>query len=260
MKQVKIATWNVNSIRARVGRIAAWTERELPDVLGFQEIKCTDDLFPRETFESLGYHCETFGQPTYNGVAILSREPVKDVVRGLPDDEPDAQKRLIAGTVGGVRFVVVYVPNGQSPESEKFVYKMEWLARLRDYLEDELDRKKPLILMGDFNIAPEERDVEKIEAWRGKIHFHPKEHAALARIQDLGLRDLFRKHCSEGGHYSWWDYRRLAFQRNDGLRIDLILGNDAAYERSASAEMHREERKGEGPSDHIPVMSELRAP
>jgi exodeoxyribonuclease-3 len=257
MAAMRIATWNVNSIRARLDRIAAWTEREMPDVLCFQEIKCTEDLFPREPFEALGYHLELYGQPTYNGVAILSREPAKDVVRGLPDDEPDAQRRLLAATVGGVRIVTVYVPNGQSPESEKFVFKMAWLARLRDYLEGEIRPRKPFVILGDFNIAPEERDVRYIEEWRGKIHFHPKEHAALARIAELGLGDLFRKHHEEGGHFSWWDYRRLAFQKNNGLRIDLILGNKPAFNHCTACEMFRDERKGETPSDHIPVVATL---
>lgn len=254
---MKIATWNVNSIRARLERIRDWTEREQPDVLCMQEIKTVDELFPSKAFEELGYRVETYGQPTYNGVAILSRKPMSKIVRGFPDEEPDAPRRLIAATIGRVRVINVYVPNGQSPESEKFVYKMEWLARLRDFLKEEASPSDPLILLGDFNIAPDERDVRYPDAWRGKIHFHPKEHAALARITSWGLSDLFRKIHEEGGHYSWWDYRRLAFQRNDGLRIDLALGTEKILKRTRDATIFRDERKGESPSDHVPVVVEL---
>lgn len=254
---MKIATWNVNSIRSRVERVAAWTARERPDVLCFQEIKTTDDLFPLEPFAALGYHVEIFGQKTYNGVAILSLSPITKVVRNLPDDEPDAPRRLIAGTVGGVRIVNVYVPNGQSPESEKFVYKLDWLARLRAFLETTAKPANPLVLLGDFNIAPEERDVRYPDLWRGHIHFHPKEHAALARIISWGLYDLLRKHHEEGGLYSWWDYRQLAFQKNNGLRIDLILGTKKVLARCRAVTIFRDERKGESPSDHVPVVAEI---
>jgi exodeoxyribonuclease-3 len=255
---VKIATWNVNSIRSRVERVAAWTARERPDVLCMQEIKTTDDLFPRSRFEDLGYHVETFGQKTYNGVAILSLEPMTKVVRNLPDDEPDAPRRLLAATVGGVRIVNVYVPNGQSPESEKFVYKLEWLARLRAFLDATAKPGGSLLLLGDFNIAPEERDVRYPDLWRGHIHFHPKEHEALARITSWGLYDLLRQHHPEGGLYSWWDYRQLAFQKNNGLRIDLILGTKRMLNRCTGVEIFREERKGESPSDHVPVVAEFK--
>lgn len=254
---MKIATWNVNSIRSRVERVVDWTARELPDVLCLQEIKTTEDLFPLAPFAELGYHAELFGQRTYNGVAILSRTPVKDVVRNLPDDEPDAPRRLIAATVAGVRVINVYVPNGQSPESEKFVYKLDWLARLQSFLEESASPRKPLLLLGDFNIAPEERDVAKPDLWRGKVHFHPREHEALGRITSWGLFDLFRKHHQEGGFYSWWDYRQLAFQRNNGLRIDLILGTKPAFQRCTGCTIHRDERKGESPSDHVPVVAVL---
>ena len=254
---MRIATWNVNSIRSRVERVVAWTQRERPDVLCLQEIKTTDDLFPLEPFAELGYRAEVFGQKTYNGVALLSLKPVTKVVRNLPDDEPDAPRRLIAGTVGRVRIVNVYVPNGQSPESDKFVYKMDWLKRLRSFLEETADPGDPLVLLGDFNIAPEERDVRYPDLWRGHIHFHPKEHAALARITSWGLHDLLRKHHEEGGLYSWWDYRQLAFQKNNGLRIDLILGTAPMLKRCRDVVIYRDERKGESPSDHVPVVAEF---
>ncbi len=254
---MRIATWNVNSIRSRVERVVAWTERERPDVLCLQEIKTTDDGFPLEPFAALGYRAEVFGQKTYNGVALLSLKPITRVVRNLPNDEPEAPRRLIAGTVGKVRIVNVYAPNGQSPESEKFVYKMEWLTRLRSFLEETADPGDPLVLLGDFNIAPEERDVRYPDLWRGHIHFHPKEHAALARITSWGLHDLLRKHHEEGGLYSWWDYRQLAFQKNNGLRIDLILGTAPMLKRCQDVVIFRDERKGESPSDHVPVVAEL---
>jgi exodeoxyribonuclease-3 len=258
---LKIATWNVNSVRSRLDRVLAWTARERPDVLCLQEIKTTDDLFPAAPFEELGYRVETFGQPTYNGVATLSRKPMKEVVRGLPGDAPDAQRRLLAVVLGKskpLRVINVYVPNGQSPESEKFVYKMEWLARLRDFLAASASPSDPLLLLGDFNIAPEERDVHKPELWRGKVHFHPKEHAALARLTSWGLFDLFRKHHPEGGFYSWWDYRQLAFQKNNGLRIDLVLGTAPVLARCTGSRIDRDERKGESPSDHVPVIVEIK--
>lgn len=257
---MRIATWNVNSVRSRIERVAAWTARELPDVLCFQEIKTTDDLFPTGVFEELGYEVATYGQKTYNGVAILSREPMKKIERGFPGEEPDAARRLIAATIGGVRVINVYVPNGQSPESEKFVYKMGWLARLREYLEETAKPGGKLILLGDFNIAPEERDVRYIEKWRGHIHFHPKEHEALAEITSWGLYDLLRKHHEEGGLFSWWDYRQLAFQKNNGLRIDLILGTKPMLNKCTAVEIHRDERKGESPSDHVPVVAAFDSP
>ena len=258
MEAMKVCTWNVNSIRSRLERILAWTRREEPDVLCFQEIKTTDELFPAAPFAELGYHVETWGQPTYNGVAILSRTELADVTRGLPGDGPDAQRRLIAATTKGIRIANVYVPNGQSPESDKFVYKMDWLKRLRSFLEETADPGDPLVLLGDFNIAPEERDVRYPDLWRGHIHFHPKEHAALARITSWGLYDLLRKTHEEGGLYSWWDYRQLAFQKNNGLRIDLILGTKKMLDRCTGVEIFRDERKGESPSDHVPVVATFR--
>ncbi|HVR97414.1 MAG TPA: exodeoxyribonuclease III [Thermoanaerobaculia bacterium] len=258
---MKIATWNVNSIRARLDRVFAWTERERPDVLCMQETKVPDEDFPVSRFADLGYRVETYGQRGYNGVAILSLKPLTRIERGLPGDGPDAHRRLIAasvGGVGGIRVVNVYVPNGQSPESEKFVFKLEWLARLRDYLKTELEEPEaPLLLLGDFNIAPDDRDVHDPDLWRGRIHFHPSEHRALARIQTLGLHDLFRKHHEEGGFYSWWDYRALAFPRNHGLRIDLMLGTRPVLDRCKSCVLHRDERKGENPSDHVPAVAEI---
>ena len=258
---MNVATWNVNSVRSRLDRVLGWTARVLPDVLCMQETKTTDDLFPVAAIEELGYHVELFGQRTYNGVAILSKKPLQDVVRGLPDapgTEPDVQSRLIAGTVGGtggMRIVNVYVPNGQSPDSDKFIYKLNWLVRLRSFLEATASPKDPLLLLGDFNIAPDDRDVHDPARWRGKIHFHPREHEALAYVMEWGFSDLLRKHHEEGGLFTWWDYRMLAFPRNHGLRIDLILGTKTMHQRCKSVTLYRDERKGEHPSDHIPVVA-----
>jgi exodeoxyribonuclease-3 len=254
---MKIATWNVNSIRQRLPRVHAWLVAEQPDVVALQETKVTDDDFPRAPFEALGYRVETFGQKTYNGVALLSLEPLKDVVRGFPDDTEDAPRRLLAATVGGVRVVNVYVPNGESVTSEKFAFKLAWLERLRGWLAAGVRASEPLLVLGDFNVAPEDRDVHFPDAWRGQVLFHPKEHEALARLRALGLADLFRKHHEEGGVYTWWDYRALSFPKNDGLRIDLILGTGAALARCTECRVFRDERKGEKPSDHVPVVATL---
>jgi exodeoxyribonuclease-3 len=254
---MKIVTWNVNSIRARLERATSWVKRHAPDVLALQEVKVVDADFPREPFEALGYHVETFGQKTYNGVALLTREPPQDVVRGFPDDAAEAERRLIAATVRGVRIVNVYVPNGREVDTPPFEGKLAWLARLRSFLDSTASSGSPLVVLGDFNIAPEDRDVHDPDAWRGQVHFHPREHAALAHIQAFGLVDLFRVHHAEAGRFSWWDYRRLAFPRNAGLRIDLILGTEKARARAVACDIDRDERKGAKPSDHAPVWVEL---
>jgi exodeoxyribonuclease-3 len=254
---MKIATWNVNSIRARRDRVLAWLERQRPDVLCVQEIKVEESAFPRADFEALGYHCEVHGQRTYNGVALLTRELPSDVERGFPGEPADAQSRLIAGTVGGVRFVNVYVPNGESVDSEKFPYKLRWLEDLAGALADRHDPDEPLVVLGDFNIAPDERDLYDPEAFRGQVHFHPREHEALGRLTAWGLRDLFRKHHEEAGYYSWWDYRMLGFPKNRGLRIDLLLGTSRVWESCTACDIDRDERKGAKPSDHAPVVAVL---
>ena len=257
---MKITSWNVNGIRSRIDRVLAWLDRWQVDVLGLQETKVVDEDFPREPFEELGYRVEAYGQKSYNGVAFLSREPLADVIRGFGDDEWDAQKRLIAGTANDVRVVCVYVPNGQSVESEKFPFKLAWLKQLEAFLEKHASTDEPVVLMGDFNIAPEDRDVHDPELWRGQVLFHPKEHEALAAIQARGLADLFREHVEDAGLYTWWDYRRLAFPRNAGLRIDLALGSAAAAKRCTGVHQDRSERKGQKPSDHIPVTVFLDEP
>lgn len=254
---MKIATWNVNSIRTRLERALAWLERHEPDVLCLQEIKCEDHVFPREPFEALGYHVETHGQKTYNGVALLSRAPAEDVVRGLPGDGADAQARLIGGTFEGVRVIDVYVPNGSSVESEKFPYKLDWLEQLAAMVAGAHGPEDAVLLTGDFNVAPDERDVYDPDVFRDQVHFHPKEHEALGRLTDWGFTDLFRRHHEEAGFYSWWDYRQLGFPMNKGLRIDLMLGTAAVAERCTACEIDRDERKGKKPSDHAPVIAVL---
>lgn len=250
---MKITTWNVNSIRSRLERALAWLDRREPDVVALQETKVVDEVFPREPFEERGYHVETFGQKTYNGVALLSKHPLQDVVRGFGDD-PDEERRLIAATVEGVKVVDVYVPNGKEVESPKFPFKLGWLDRLSAFLADYASSDEPLLLLGDFNIAPEDRDVHDPDAWRGKVLFHPKEHEALAKIQDtLGLTDLFRQHEDGDGLFTWWDYRQLGFPRNAGLRIDLLLGTASLAGRCEAVLIERDERKGKKPSDHAPV-------
>ena len=254
---MKIATWNVNSIRTRLERAVAWLELRQPDVVCLQEIKCLDEQFPREPFEAAGYRVETHGQKTYNGVALLSREPAGDVVRGLPDEGDDAQARLIAGTFDGLRVINVYVPNGSSPESDKFAYKLAWLAQLEEMVARAHGPDDPVLLLGDFNIAPDDRDVYDPDAFRGQVHFHPKEHEALEGLTELGFSDLFRKFHEEAGLYSWWDYRQLGFPMNKGLRIDLMLGTQPVLDRCSDCFIDREERKGKKPSDHAPVIAEI---
>jgi exodeoxyribonuclease-3 len=257
---MRLTTWNVNSIRSRLDRVVDWLRRRRPGVLALQETKVVDEAFPREAFEDLGYHIEVFGQKTYNGVALLSRDPLEDVVRGFGDDGDDEEKRLIAAVHRGVRVVCVYVPNGRSPDSPQFAHKLAWLRRLKEFLDAWASPEKPVVVMGDFNVAPDDRDVYDPEAWRGKVHFHPDEHAALAELEAWGLRDLLRVHEDAAGLYSWWDYRGVAFPRDAGLRLDLILGTPSAAARCTAVVMERDERKGEKPSDHIPVTAFLDEP
>jgi len=254
---MKVATWNVNSIRAREERALRWLEHHGPDLVALQELKCTEEQFPRASFEAAGYHVAMHGQKTYNGVALLSRDAVEDVERGFLDDDPP-QARLIAGTVRGVRAICVYVPNGESVDSPKFAYKLRWLDRLLEWVKARHAPSDPVLVLGDFNVAPEDRDVHDPEAWRGQVLFHPEEQARLGRLMAFGFCDLLRLHHEEGGLYSWWDYRQLGFPRNAGLRIDLVLGTAPVAERCTACAIDREERKGKQPSDHAPVVAELR--
>jgi exodeoxyribonuclease-3 len=255
---MRLVTWNVNSVRVRLDRLLGLLKRHRPDVVCLQEIKTVEASFPTDALREAGYHATVFGQKTYNGVAILSREPAESVVRGMEDNEDDPQARLVAATVGGVRVLSAYVPNGQEVGSPAFTYKLRWLERLRTYLKRFADPAQPLALCGDFNIAPDDRDVHDPAAWEGQVLCHPDERAALSRLLSWGLVDAFRLHHAEGGHYSWWDYRALAFPKNLGLRIDLVLVTEPLARRSRFAEIDRAERKGPKASDHAPVVVTFR--
>ncbi len=254
---MKIATWNVNSVRARLDRLIAWLDQAAPDVVCLQELKVRDDDFPAAPLEQAGYKAAVFGQPTYNGVAILSRAEPQDVQRGLGDSVDDPQARLIAATVNGVRVISAYVPNGGETGSEKYEYKLEWLDRLERYLSSKVDLDQPTAVCGDYNIARDELDVNEPDKWLGTVLYNDEMMARLEALLELGFVDTLREHQPDGGIYSWWDYRQLGFPRNDGLRIDHILASPSLADRCTSAYVERDERKGPKPSDHAPVVAEF---
>ena len=252
--ELTIATWNVNSLRVRLPQLSEWFAAARPDVLGLQETKLVDAEFPSAALAQLGLGGAWHGQKTYNGVALLAREPVADVARGIPD-YGDEQARVIAGTVRGVRIVDVYVPNGQAVGSDKFAYKLGWLARLRDYLAAELRRFPLLAVIGDYNIAPQDRDVHDPKAWEGQVHVSPEERAALAELLAIGLADVFRRFEQPERAFSWWDYRAAAFRRNAGLRIDLVLASERLAALCTACHIDPTPRRRERPSDHAPVLA-----
>ncbi len=257
---MKLATWNVNSLAVRLPQLLDWLAAQPPeapvDTLVLQETKLTDDRFPVAEIESAGYAVQFFGQKTYNGVALLSRAPATDVMRNIPglDDE---QARVIAATVDGVRTIGAYFPNGQAPGSDKFAYKMRWLDALRGFVRAEMAQHPELVLMGDFNIAPEDRDVYDPVAWAGQILCTPEERAHFQALLDLGLVDAFRLFEQPLKSWSWWDYRNLAFRKNQGLRIDHILVSAALKPRVQACSIDKLPRKNERPSDHAPVLVTL---
>ncbi|ACB33515.1 exodeoxyribonuclease III Xth [Leptothrix cholodnii SP-6] len=253
---MKLATWNVNSLSVRLPQLLDWLVSAQPDALVLQETKLTDDKFPAAELLAAGYHAVWHGQKTYNGVALLSRTPAVDVVRNIPALD-DPQARVIAGTVDGVRVIGGYFPNGQAPDSEKFVYKMGWLTALEAWLQTELAAHTQLVLMGDFNIAPEDRDVYDPVAWAGQIHCTPEERAHFQALVGLGLVDAFRLFEQPPKSWSWWDYRNLAFRKNQGLRIDHVLVGEALKARVTACQIDKAPRKNERPSDHAPVWVEL---
>jgi exodeoxyribonuclease-3 len=257
---MRIATWNVNSVKARMDRMLAWLRQHEPDVLCLQEIKLTDDKFPSMELSALGYASLTHGQKTYNGVAILSRTPPTEVRIGLDDGVADPQARLIAATVAGVRVLSAYVPNGATPDSDKFRYKLEWLERLVVYLDRHHTPSQPLVLCGDLNIAPDDSDVANPADWRDSVLCTAQVRDAFRRLIDWGLVDCLRQHHPAGGVYSWWDYRMLGFAKNDGLRIDHVLATPALAARCTACNVDREARKGPGPSDHAPVIADFSDP
>jgi exodeoxyribonuclease-3 len=254
---LKVASWNVNSLKVRLPHVLDWCEAERPDVLALQETKLTDDRFPVADLEAAGYHSVFSGQPTYNGVAILSREPAQpDVVTDIPGLD-DPQRRILAATVGGVRIIDLYVVNGKEVGSDKFAYKLDWLAKVTDWIAGEIERQERVIVLGDFNIAPEDRDVHDPDAWHERILCSTPEREALQRICDLGLRDTFRLFEQPEKSYSWWDYRQAAFRRNLGLRIDLVLASRPLAESCTRAWIDVGPRRQERPSDHTPVIAEF---
>ena len=254
MTSFHLATWNVNSLRVRLPHLEQWLAAQPVDVLGLQETKLPDDQFPHGDLARLQLHSVWHGQRTYNGVALLARAPLTDVVRGIPG-LTDPQARVIAGTLRGVRIVDVYVPNGQSVGSDKYAYKLAWLAQLREFLRAEAGRHAALAVIGDFNIAPEDRDVHDPKAWEGQVHVSGPERAALRALQDDGLVDLFRRFEQPDRSFSWWDYRAGAFRRDAGLRIDLVLASPALAARCRACRIDRTPRGWERPSDHTPVIA-----
>lgn len=254
---MRIATWNVNSIRTRLPRLLGVLERHQPDVICLQELKVPDEDFPALDVRGLGYHAAIVGQQTYNGVAILSTEEPENVATSMADGSDDSQARLVAADVQGIRVLSVYVPNGGSVGSEKWEYKLEWLSRLKRYLENHESPTAPLAVCGDFNIAPDDRDVKKPEKWKETVLCHPEVRARFRALLEWGLVDAFRARHPEGGIYSWWDYRMLGFPKDDGLRLDGILVTLPLADRLENAFVDRDERKGKGPSDHAPVITDF---
>ena len=254
---MKIASWNVNSLNVRLPHVLEWLKIFQPDVLVLQETKQEDSKFPKADIEAAGYHVIFDGQKTYNGVAILSKTELLDIQKGIPDFA-DEQKRALAATINGVRIIDLYVVNGQSVGSEKYDYKLRWFEAMHNWIQDELTRHPKLIVLGDFNIAPDDRDVHDPLVWNeDSILTSTQERAALQRLLKLGLHDSFRLHSDETGVFSWWDYRMAGFRRNLGLRIDLVLISDALKSQSKTVGIEREPRTWERPSDHAPVWVEI---
>jgi exodeoxyribonuclease III len=253
---LKLATWNVNSLAVRLPQLLEWLAANPVDAIVLQETKLTDDKFPHAELAAAGYVAQWHGQKTYNGVALLGRTAAVDVVKNIPDFDDD-QARVIAGTLAGVRVIGAYFPNGQAPDSDKFQYKMRWLQALRDWVAVELAAHPQLVLMGDYNIAPEDRDVHDPVAWFGQIHCTPEERAHFGALVALGLHDAFRLFEQPPKSWSWWDYRNLAFRRNQGLRIDHILVSEALKAKVRACSIDKAPRKNERPSDHAPVLVEL---
>ena len=253
---MKLAAWNVNSLKVRLPQLLDFLATRGPDVVCLQETKLTDENFPVAEIEAAGYQAVYCGQKTYNGVAILSRAPMSDTCIGIANFD-DELKRVIAATIDGVRVVCVYCPNGQSVDSDKYVYKLEWFDALSAWLKDEIARYPQLVVLGDFNIAPEDRDVHDPAAWAGSVLVSDAERARFRALLDLGLHDSFRLFEQPEKVFSWWDYRMLGFRRNHGLRIDHILLTAPLAERCTCSIVDREMRKLERPSDHAPVVVEI---
>ena len=255
---MRIATWNVNSVKAREARVLGWLQDYRPDALCLQELKTTDEAYPAEAVRGEGFDSAVYGQKAFNGVALISPHPISAVHRGLGDDDPQA--RLIAGVVRGVTVYSGYFPNGRTVGSEAWEYKLAWMRRLLELLEARHDPTDPVVLTGDFNVAPDDLDAADPEKWAPSVLCHPLAREALDRIRDWGFVDVVRKHNPDGQLYSWWDYRRLAFPRNDGLRIDHVFATVPLAEASTGAWVDRDQRKGrktDVPSDHAPVVADF---
>lgn len=253
---MNIATWNVNSLRVRLPQVLDWLRDKAPDILCIQETKLKDEDFPAQQIESSGYQVAFSGQKTYNGVALLTRLSIEDVETDLPGLD-DPQRRVLSATIGSLRVLNLYVPNGQEVDSKKYEYKLKWLEHLVDYVKEQLSSNSHVVICGDFNVAPEDRDVHDPEAWRGRILCSEPEREAFKALMAVGFHDVFRKFEQPEGAYSWWDYRAAAFRRNMGLRIDHILCSDKLYEYVKSCEIDKEPRKLERPSDHAPVVADI---
>jgi exodeoxyribonuclease-3 len=259
---MRIATWNVNSVKAHLEAVLTWFKEAKPDVVCLQEIKCEDGAFPAEAFASLGYTCAVHGQKTYNGVAIISRFAIEDVRRGLPGEASDEQARFVAGTIvngkNTVRVASIYLPNGNPAPGPKYDYKLAWMKRLEMFATEALKAEEPLVLAGDYNVIPEPRDAKNPESWQKDALFLPQSRAALVELQSLGLTDAFRSLRPLGsGDYTFWDYQAGAWQKNNGIRIDHLFLSPQAADLLHSAEIHKHVRGWEKPSDHVPVVITL---
>lgn len=255
--RVKLATWNVNSIRVRLAQVLDWLQTETPDILAIQETKVVDEMFPAEEFRQLGYRVICNGQKTYNGVAIISRSSATQVLTALPSF-PDPQRRLLYAVFDTLAVLNIYVPNGKAVGTDKYAYKLDWLAGLREFVQERLGKTELLAVVGDFNIAPADADVHSPEEWRGKVLVSDPEREQFFGLIDLGLVDCFRLFKQEADRFSWWDYRASGFARNRGLRIDHILASQALAERCTASRIDTAPRKLERPSDHAPVVAEFK--
>ena len=256
----KIATWNVNSLKVRLPQVLEWLDQSGCDVLALQETKTEDSAFPAEALQAAGYHVVYTGQKTYNGVAIIARQAsldhagISEVIYNVPG-YADPQKRVITATVNGVRVINLYVVNGSEVDSDKYAYKLAWLEKVTAFIQQQRAQYEQLVVLGDFNIAPGDADIYDPDAWRGKILFSEPEHAALAKIIDLGLTDIYRQFEQPAESYSWWDYRAAGFRRNRGMRIDLILASDQLSKACLDSQIDKTPRGWERPSDHTPVWA-----
>ena len=253
---MKIASWNVNSLNVRLPHLTTWLAEAQPDIVALQETQLETTKFPREAIAAAGYRVAFSGQKTYNGVAILARDEPRDVITDIPGLD-DPQRRILIATVGDLRIADLYVVNGQEVGSEKYAYKLDWLAKVRAFLAEEVKRHPNLVVLGDFNITPDDRDIYDPVAWKEQILCSTPERDALKAIADIGLHDTFRLFNDEAGQYSWWDYRAAGFRRNLGMRIDLILASEALRPHCRAASIDRVPRTWERPSDHTPVLLEL---